>query len=249
MSRRARRNFNPRSPRGERLPFLCSAVNVERFQSTLPARGATRAIQSGLSAKRFQSTLPARGATKTIRIDFLRKVISIHAPREGSDVFLNLFSCTYIDFNPRSPRGERQSTEGIMINLMKFQSTLPARGATECAPRGGLRPYYFNPRSPRGERRPATVRESRRSRNFNPRSPRGERPKRGKTEGCGEEFQSTLPARGATPIASIRAAIHSHFNPRSPRGERRSDSAIISHAGRISIHAPREGSDGIYHPL
>ena len=34
--------------------------------------------------------------------------ISIHAPREGSDELVNLASGANINFNPRSPRGERQ---------------------------------------------------------------------------------------------------------------------------------------------
>ena len=35
----------------------------------------------------FQSTLPVRGATRTVYQAFRRIVISIHAPREGSDEF------------------------------------------------------------------------------------------------------------------------------------------------------------------
>ena len=56
---------------------------------------------------------------------------------------------------------------------------------------------------------------------FNPRSPRGERPVFKKLVTGDRVFQSTLPARGAT--NSLRA------------------SCVPS---RISIHAPREGSDG-----
>ena len=40
-----------------------------------------------------------------------------------------------------------------------------------------------------------------------------------------------------------------YFNPRSPRGERLDESALNGFFARISIHAPREGSDacmGIY---
>ena len=80
--------------------------------------------------------------------------------------------------------------------MLKFQSTLPAGGAT-ClkllmvaavtisihAPRGGSdqlracgyrRTTNFNPRSPRGERRSFQILR-RQKRYFNPRSPRGER--------------------------------------------------------------------------
>ena len=57
-------------------------------------------------------------------------------------------------FNPRSPHGERPKRQWGRLNLQKFQSTLPARGATLYV--GGE--YYitygnFNPRSPHGERR------------------------------------------------------------------------------------------------
>ena len=57
------------------------------------------------------------------------------------------------------------------------------------------------------------------------------------------QFLSTLPARGATPAGSGTGLGHHHFYPRSPRGERRDHSSAAVHAGIISIHAPREGSD------
>ena len=102
-------NFNPRSPHGERRATqdAIRRLNAE-FQSTLPARGATeaphnrvtsRGFQSTLPARgatasllsllrllpKFQSTLPARGATSSIRSNNYGKIISIHAPRTGSD--------------------------------------------------------------------------------------------------------------------------------------------------------------------
>mgnify|MGYP007128953113 CR=1 FL=1 len=58
-------------------------------------------------------------------------------------------------------------------------------------------------------------------------------------------FQSTLPARGATPGNPGRMEKRKYFNPRSPHGERHS----FRHAGvwyiPISIHAPRTGSDTV----
>ena len=56
----------------------------------------------------FLSTLPARGATSVPGDRHLRGPISIHAPREGSDL--------------RRP--------GVKLGLAVFLSTLPARGAT-----------------------------------------------------------------------------------------------------------------------
>ena len=77
----------------------------------------------------FQSTLPVRGATFHPQVAALRRGISIHAPRAGSDVMPGdwrmdgkisihapragsdesepYYSDAVIDFNPRSPCGER----------------------------------------------------------------------------------------------------------------------------------------------
>ena len=63
-----RRNFYPRSPRGERLPRLDQAGQPTEFLSTLPARGATRTAVYNTTAELFLSTLPARGATMTLCI-------------------------------------------------------------------------------------------------------------------------------------------------------------------------------------
>ena len=56
-------------------------------------------------------------------------------------------------------------------------------------------------------------------------------------------FQSTLPARGATPLRLATLATPFNFNPRSPHGERRGSKRNEAVAKRISIHAPRTGSD------
>ena len=100
----------------------------------------------------FQSTLPLRGAT--IRCPFLARIppdfnphspcgerlifggcfggeqISIHTPLAGSDI--TPFTCSRIacNFNPHSPCGERHGTGIDGKTTLKFQSTLPLRGAT-----------------------------------------------------------------------------------------------------------------------
>ena len=76
-------------------------------------------------------------------------------------------------FNPRSPHGERQPTTQSKTTTVRFQSTLPARGATQIVVTVNLF-FYFNPRSPHGER-PAAATASSALENFNPRSPHGER--------------------------------------------------------------------------
>ena len=57
-------------------------------------------------------------------------------------------------FNPRSPHGERRGLLLCLLQFPLFQSTLPARGATNCCKMDGTRKRDFNPRSPHGERRP-----------------------------------------------------------------------------------------------
>ena len=123
------------------------------FQSTLPARGATASRrQSRQSRQQFQSTLPARGATMRWNSSCIMARISIHAPRTGSDVSVWARRYWTANFNPRSPHGERlyrafpgANRKAISIHAprtgsdciwrcdplpSKFQSTLPARGAT-----------------------------------------------------------------------------------------------------------------------
>ena len=105
-------------------------IGIFGFQSTLPARGATRgfdvinvSVFISIHAPRegsdtiskfisnvdiiFQSTLPARGATYSYHVDTPTLFISIHAPREGSDLIICFWSLVCHYFNPRSPRGER----------------------------------------------------------------------------------------------------------------------------------------------
>ena len=101
-------NFNPRSPRGERPLMMADQGGHDEFQSTLPARGATTRVEGG-SASHY---------------------ISIHAPREGSDLVVLVIMVIDRYFNPRSPRGERLRHTYYTTGTIKFQSTLPARGAT-----------------------------------------------------------------------------------------------------------------------
>ena len=131
------------------IDMLCGV-----FQSTLPVWGATpRAMLANLIVFRFQSTLPVWGATQEVVFVNGDTMISIHAPRVGSDQTVSDLYTDLWDFNPRSPCGERrphltQSTRrtGISIHaprvgsdfllfvfkfhLTKFQSTLPVWGAT-----------------------------------------------------------------------------------------------------------------------
>ena len=82
---------------------------AERFLSTLPARGATwHDLADAALCVQFLSTLPARGATDVCIRKIPQPYISIHAPREGSDLRILARFCI----------------------VKRFLSTLPARGAT-----------------------------------------------------------------------------------------------------------------------
>ena len=79
------------------------------FQSTLPVWGATQGFQGVSISPEFQSTLPVWGATIWALQTRQKVMISIHAPRVGSDIGLYCHQRVLWDFNPRSPCGERQS--------------------------------------------------------------------------------------------------------------------------------------------
>ena len=101
------------------------------FQSTLPAWGATEKYQAALLQAEFQSTLPAWGATCSGYPCSVLLVISIHAPRMGSDgddPFIGV--CQYEEFQSTLPAWGATKNAGSPVSDGEFQSTLPAWGAT-----------------------------------------------------------------------------------------------------------------------
>ena len=190
-------NFNPRSPHGERLPRSAQKKTTPVISIHAPRTGSDFAgMLSRRSCNNFNPRSPhgerheRRKKNAGLQSDFnprsphgerlqlpfiaARMAISIHAPRTGSDPHRTASAISSPDFNPRSPHGERRESETSFTPAAKFQSTLPARGAT------GLNAFTttmytnFNPRSPHGERRrvQAALRDYC---YFNPRSPHGER--------------------------------------------------------------------------
>ena len=192
-------HFNPRSPHGER-PFgiPLSTIFNNLFQSTLPAWGATL-LYANDSHPLIISIHAPRMGSDTFAICYLHQLplISIHAPRMGSDNQQNGNKLLHRDFNPRSPHGERRRKR-----------------------RRGQRFFHFNPRSPHGERHSKYMRDV-----------------------LDYLFQSTLPAWGATQQVYARCAgllisIHAPRMGSDPLAE-----ILNRTSGNISIHAPRMGSD------
>ena len=101
--------------------------------------------------------------------------ISIHAPHAGSDLTHVAKITSALDFNPRSPCGERRAGRRDYAAGTGISIHAPHAGSDSGWLSGIAITSYFNPRSPCGERRgfdflvPSVV-----------------------------EFQSTLPMRGAT---------------------------------------------------
>ena len=169
----------------------------------------------------FQSTLPARGATRRHRRHIATYTISIHAPRTGSDGADVRRGGQGQHFNPRSPHGERPLTQAIPRRMQRDFNPRSPHG--ERLRLGGRRGGggHFNPRSPHGERlrgRDAPTRAVVISIHA-PRTGSDGQPRKQMHRAC--IFQSTLPARGATARCFALSVIQSNFNPRSPHGERR----------------------------
>ena len=102
----------------------------EKFQSTLPARGATSAYSPIFaSVVSFQSTLPARGATVNLFQHQRNLVISIHAPRTGSDLLHRLLCHPHTHFNPRSPHGERPLLDFCCFFVANISIHAPRTGS------------------------------------------------------------------------------------------------------------------------
>ena len=102
------------------------------FQSTPPARGATRTSTRERKKRMDFNPRPPRGGR--LGLSVLHRCIdriSIHAPREGGDVYLpSGYLSDRVNFNPRPPRGGRRHLINFHIAISTFQSTPPARGAT-----------------------------------------------------------------------------------------------------------------------
>ena len=168
---------------------------------------------------RFQSTLPLRGATKHETGDSKTRYISIHAPLAGSDIGVCLVSGILMNFNPRSPCGERPGTSVSLIKPATFQSTLPLRGATPVVMR--FIPFYLISIHAPLAGSDALI---------------------DRAVDVNIQFQSTLPLRGATlPPGNIATAIEFQSTLPLRGATHRTDSKRHQH--KISIHAPLAGSD------
>jgi len=187
--------------------------------------------------------LPVRGATGCPpSLPLLCLQISIHAPRAGSDDRRADFRQTLADFNPRSPCGERRADGRAEIHGTDISIHAPRAGSDRREARSRTSQANFNPRSPCGERRCAD-REPCALARISIHAPRaGSDASRQYSSSSSRAFQSTLPVRGATRDV-MKYAVFIPFQSTLPvRGATRPARSLVSRS-RISIHAPRAGSD------
>ena len=108
-------NFNPRTHRGVRLSLTLISLTIYVFQSTHPSWGATAYLVFCINLSKISIHAPIVGCDDGVhkrKINYT--VISIHAPIVGCDfiVFKLIYQQTY--FNPRTHRGVRQLSEGLL---------------------------------------------------------------------------------------------------------------------------------------
>ena len=262
---RSEHNFNPRSPHGERqcsLPQPLGAFQIsihaprtgsdlettsdwcqiEVFQSTLPARGATRFSPFARARRSYFNPRSPHGERRALRLRMQpdghfnprsphgerpnapkfgkhRQLISIHAPRTGSDTIPLFSAFVQRHFNPRSPHGERPV---IFAGTWRLRISIhaPRTGSDDPTKKGKKGNNNFNPRSPHGERH-IGLQPRQRIAVISIHAPRtGSDPMDGIQLSL---FGISIHApRTGSDLRSSGSPRHSaHFNPRSPHGERR----------------------------
>ena len=125
-----------------------------KFQSTLPAGGATYVLLGTMEVDQDFNPRSPRGERhyeKSILI--WKEIISIHAPRGGSDQRLGVEFLRRLVISIHAPRGgsdHNLKTGGS--STWKISIHAPRGGSDDTPQAVNRRPAHFNPRSPRGER-------------------------------------------------------------------------------------------------
>ena len=193
------KDFNPRSPHGERR--VCNRYAIAKFFISIHAL-LTESDWSGIISRwgrrdfnprsphgerqagsvggphvspKFQSTLSSRRAT-LLQVEGIAKgLISIHALLTESDCLAFTFPIPGESF--QSTLSSRRATRDAGIGELDFVISIHALLTESDFISSSVSwiQRYFNPRSPHGERRRTERRQPLTRRYFNPRSPHGER--------------------------------------------------------------------------
>ena len=262
--------FQPTLPaRGATAVSLPASPPNGGFQPTLPARGATRtsgrhpcghpaisthAPRTGSDFERqttmenlaiFQPTLPARGATPLGYGEGVNQLFQPTLPARGATNCSTMGPRFPIDFNPRSPHGERHGDAGGKRAEFAISTHAPRTGSDAddfLLPRQ----QGISTHAPRtGSDRAQLVRADGHL------TISTHAPRTGSDSGSvsGASITATISThapRTGSDLARMRVSMPRHsmnFNPRSPHGERHYQFASIAQSDNISTHAPRTGSD------
>ena len=169
-------HFNPRSPHGERPRFTTARCAPCSFQSTLPARGATYSRDNHHCLGLISIHAPRTGSDRCRAVRKVGYLISIHAPRTGSDELgRHQQSIQRVYFNPRSPHGERPATDGRCTTIAKHFNPRSPHGERHILPNIKTTTLSISIHAPRTGSDHVDVNHDLPSFYFNPRSPHGER--------------------------------------------------------------------------
>ena len=174
----------------------------------------------------------------------MQRQISIHAPRTGSDVSPIHLRTRIMDFNPRSPHGERLCRGGFHLPLLHISIHAPRTGSDVRGCAGG-EVVGISIHAPRTGSDLENLVPQCRASLFQSTLPARGATLRLRNASKSWRFQSTLPARGATLCGawwtgSIQNPISIHA-PRTGSDALHAYNDALQQA--ISIHAPRTGSD------
>ena len=168
----------------------------------------------------FQSTLPARGATLS---------------PSGSVI-------SSVDFNPRSPHGERPAAGCCSYRWKYFNPRSPHGERHYVMSQTQFTYFNFNPRSPHGERHYVMSQTQFTYFNFNPRSPHGERRNLLRIACHEHNISIHAPRTGSDGIWSENVPMALNFNPRSPHGERHVGLRHMPHVQAFQSTLPARGA-------
>ena len=162
------------------------------FQSTPPVRGATTMVITRQPPAVISIHAPRAGSDYARAVLVVVAYISIHAPRAGSDPFsrLKAHACK---ISIHAPRAGSDYARAVLVVVAYISIHAPRAGSD-----------YFPPRS------------MSQYNNFNPRPPCGERQLDGVKLDANDLFQSTPPVRGATVILSIQHIRNKIFQSTPP---------------------------------
>ena len=254
------RNFNPRSPDGERpqtirggLRRLPISIHAPRMGSDVGVVSHCRSpsyfnphspdgerlsigVRPESTSEVFQSTLPGWGATRHI-VQFPVLVdISIHAPRMGSDASFDVVSLMQDEFQSTLP-GWGATLHGLRGVLAVAISIHAPRMGSDCNRIFKLVRILISIHAPRMGSDNSWSPTFHPIGNFNPRSPDGERRRRWlRLPRFSWYFNPRSPDGERRAHAPPTPPKPANFNPRSPDGERLSS---FRRHGRTIYFNPR----------